>query len=106
MKSLGFRLKEIDETRNYLLEEIKNDLMSEKHKNECGALNYLEHFLVFISAVTVCVSISAFTSLVGAPVGIASSAVGLKIRAITVGIKKCKLIIKKKRKKHGKIALL
>ena len=28
----GFRLKEIDETRNYLLEEIKhNELISEKH---------------------------------------------------------------------------
>ena len=31
--SLDFRLKKIDETRNYLLEEIKhNNLMSEKHK--------------------------------------------------------------------------
>ena len=31
--SLDFRLKTIDETRNYLLEEIKhNNLMSEKHK--------------------------------------------------------------------------
>ena len=33
MPSLEFRLKKIDETRNYLLEEIKhNDLMSEKLK--------------------------------------------------------------------------
>ena len=30
--SLKFRLKKIDETRNYLLDEIKhNDLMSEKY---------------------------------------------------------------------------
>ena len=31
--SLEYRLREIDETRNYVLDEIKhNDLMSEKHK--------------------------------------------------------------------------
>ena len=31
--SLDFRLRKIDETRNYLLDEIKhNDLMSEKYK--------------------------------------------------------------------------
>ena len=32
-KSLNFRLKKIDETRNYLLEEIKNkDLMIENYE--------------------------------------------------------------------------
>ena len=34
-----------------------------------------------------------------------SSAIGLKIYAITAGIKKYKSIIKKKKKKHDKIAL-
>ena len=35
--SLQFRLKKTDETRNYLLEEIKyNDLMSEKNKKTCN----------------------------------------------------------------------
>ena len=34
--SLQFRLRKIDETRNYLLDEINhNDLISEKHKNTC-----------------------------------------------------------------------
>ena len=33
MSSLEFRLRKIDETRNYLLDGIKhNDLMSEKYK--------------------------------------------------------------------------
>ena len=35
-----------------------------------------------------------------------SSAIGLKIYAITAGIKKHKLIIKKKKKKHDEIVLL
>ena len=33
MSSLKFRFKKLDETRNYLLDEINhNDLMSEKYK--------------------------------------------------------------------------
>ena len=39
-------------------------------------------------------------------IGITSSAIGLKICAITPGIKKYKSIIKKKKKKHDKIVLL
>ena len=42
----------------------------------------------------------------GIPIGITSSAMGLKIRAITSEIKKYKSIFKKKKIKHGKIVLL
>ena len=62
--------------------------------------------LILVSTVTGCVSISAFASLVYVPVGITSSAVGIKSCAITAGIKKYKSIIKKKRKNHDEIALL
>ena len=44
-------------------------------------------------AVTGCVLIFAFASLVVIPTGITSSAVGIKICAITAGIKKYKSII-------------
>ena len=102
--SQEFRLKNIDETRNYLIEEInQTELMSKKHK---AFLNYIEHFLILGSTITGCVSISAFASLVGIPIGIASSTIGLKICVITAGIKKYKSIIKKKKKKHDKIVLL
>ena len=42
----------------------------------------------------------------GIPIGITSSAMGLKIPAITSEIKKYKSIFKKKKIKHGKIVLL
>ena len=80
--------------------------MSEKHKKVCRTLNYFEHFLVFVFPVSGCVSIFAFVSLVGVPVGIASSPLGLKICAITAEIKECKSIIKKKKKTDNKIVLL
>ena len=44
--SQDFRLKDIDEIRNYFLEEInQNELMSRKHKKVCTTLNYLNAFL-------------------------------------------------------------
>ena len=69
-------------------------------------LNCFEHILVSVSPVSGCVSISEFASLVGFPVVIASSAVGIKMCGITAGIKKYKSIIKKKKKKHDKTVLL
>ena len=87
--SLDFWLKEIVETRNYPLDEIKHsEFMNENHRNVCKAFNFFEHFLVFVSAFSGRVSISAFALLVGVPVGIASSAVELKNCALTAVIKK------------------
>ena len=89
--SQEFRLKNIDERKNYFMEEIKrNELMNEKYKNVCTILNYIEHLLILAFSVTEWVSISGFDSLVGIPRGISSSAVGLKLCAITAGIKKYK----------------
>ena len=45
------------------------------------------NFLILGSTITGCVSISAFASLVGIPIGIASSAVELKICIITATTK-------------------
>ena len=98
--SLEFSFKKIDETRNDLLEEIEhNDLMSKNHKKGFKILNYFEHFLVSVAVVSGHVSIYIFVSLVGVHVDTASSAVGLKICAINAGIKKYRLIIKKKEEK-------
>ena len=68
--------------------------MSKKHKKVCLTIYYIEHFLISASTITGCISISAFTSMLGIPIEITSSAIGLKIRAITVGIKNYKSIIK------------
>ena len=92
-----FRLKKIDEIRYCLIEEINwNGLMSKKHKNVCKALNYIDHLRIVISTITGYVSISTFASLVGIPIGIASSLIRLKICVIATGIKTYKSIIKKK----------
>ena len=54
--------------------------MCEKHEKVFTALNYFKHFLVFVSAVSGCVSISVCCKLIGT--------VGLKTCALTAVIKK------------------
>ena len=59
--SQEFRLKNIDEARKYLTEEMnRNELISKKHKKVCTTLNYIEQFLILGSTSTGCVSISTF----------------------------------------------
>ena len=70
-----FRLKKIDETRNYFLEEIKqNKLMSKKQKTVCTTLNCIEHFLILISTIAALILLSALSSLLGITIRITSSA--------------------------------
>ena len=91
MKNISqeFRLKNIDETRKYFVKRIgQTELMSKKHKKVSKILIFIEHFLILVSTITGCVSISAFASLLGIP--ITSSVIGLKICAITAGVKKYK----------------
>ena len=93
-----FRLKNI-ETKYYFIKEIdQNELMSMKHKKVCTISNFNQHLVILASAVTGCISISALASLVGIPIGIISSAVGITIYAMTATIKKS--ITKKTKKKH------
>ena len=87
--SQELRLKNIDETRSYFLEEIKqNEVISRKYKKVSTTLSYIEHFLILASAVTGSISISVLFLMLGIPIGITNSATGLKICAIAAGNKK------------------
>ena len=59
--SQEFWFKNIDETGNYFLEEMKqNESMSKKHKMVYTTLNYIEHLLILASKIIGCISVSAF----------------------------------------------
>ena len=78
--------------------------MNEKYEKTCKYLNFVNDLLILASTGTICVSFSAFASLVCLLVVITSLVVGIKLFAMTAGIKKYKSIIKKK--KHNKKVLL
>ena len=80
--------------------------MSRKYRKVCTTLNILNNFFILACAVTECISIAAFTYLLGTPIGTLISVIRLKIWAIDAGITECQPIIKKKKKKYHKTALL
>ena len=80
--------------------------MSNKHKKVCRISNDIDHFLILACAITWCISICIFPSSLDVSVGITSSVLGLTICAITAGVKKYKILIQKKKKKHDKTILL
>ena len=70
------------------------------------SLNYAENLLTWVSTITGCISISASVSLVGISLGIASSAIGLKLCVITPGFKNIVMLAKDKLKLHNTKVLL
>ena len=102
-----FRLSEIMRIENYFHQEInQRKSCSKKLSKYVAAFDYIDKILIVLSATTGGVSICSFTSIVGAPVGIASASFTL-IFSLTTGIvKKLLNITRNKKKKHDKILML
>ena len=98
------RLSEIIGIKNYFYQEInQRKLYSKKLSKYVSAFDYIDKVLIVLSATNGGVSIISFTSIIGAPVGIASGSFTL-IFSLTTGIAKNLLnITRKKKKKHDKI---
>ena len=77
--------------------------MSKKHKKVCRVLNYIDHSLnCNFYNYWMCFHFCFCFLLVGIPIGITSSAIGLKICVITAGITKNKSINKKRKRNMTK----
>ena len=93
-----FRLDEISKIENYFIKEISQRKSCSKRLSKYVAVfDYIDKILIFLSATTGGVSICLFTSIVGAPVGIASAGFTL-IFSLTTGITKKLLNITRKKK--------
>ena len=65
--SFQFRIRKIDETRNYLLDEMKHNDLIKKYINQkkyksSTYLSYVEHLFLLVSTFTGYVSISNISS--------------------------------------------
>ena len=88
-----FRLDGISKIENYFIEKInQRKSCSQKLNKYVTTFDYIDKILIFLSATTGRVSLISFTSVNGAPVGIASASFSLTR--------------KKKKKKHDKIFML
>ena len=102
----NIRLNEITEIENYFHQKInQRRLCSKKLSKYVTAFDYIDKVLIALSATSGGVSIISFTSVVGAPVGIASASFTL-IFSLTTGIETLLNITRNKKKKHYKILML
>ena len=102
-----FRLSKIIGIENYFYREItQRKSCSRKLNKYVTDFDYIDKILIVLIATRSGVSIILFTSIVGAPVGIASATVTL-IFSLTTGIvKKLLSITRNKKKKHEKLLML
>ena len=102
-----FQLDEISKTKNYFIEEInQRKSYSKKLSKYVAVFYYIDQALIVLSATSGGVSIILFTSIVGAPVGIASASLTLFFSLTTGIVKKLLNITRNKKKKHDKILML
>ena len=81
-----FRLDEISKIENYFIEEInQRKSCSQKLNKYITTFDYIDKIFVVLSVTNRGVSIISFTSIIGAPVGIASATLTL-IFSLTTGI--------------------
>ena len=82
-----FRLDEINKIEGYFIEEINQEKScSKKLSKYVTIFDYIDKTLIALSATTGGISIISFTSIIGAPAGIASASFTL-IFSIITGIK-------------------
>ena len=102
-----FRLNEITKIENYFIEEInQKKLCIKKLGKYVAAFGCIEKLLITLSATNGGVFIISFTSVVGAPVGIANASFALIFSLTTGIIKKLLSITRNKKKKHDHILML
>ena len=93
------RLNKITEIKNHFHQEInQRKSCSKKLSKYVTAFDYIDKILIVLSATSSGVSIISFTSIIGAPVGIASASFTL-IFSLTTGIVKKLLNITRKKRK-------
>ena len=83
-EQIKFRLDEISKIENYFIEEInQRKSCSKKLSKYVAVFDYIDQALIVLSATSGGVSIISFTSIVGAPVGIASAILTLFVSPTT-----------------------
>ena len=94
-----FGLDEISKIENYFIEEInQRKSCSQKLSKQVTIFDYIDKTLIVLSTTTGGVSIISFTSIIGAPVGIAIASFTLIFSLTTGTIKKLLNITRKKEK--------
>ena len=102
-----FRLNKISEIEDYFITEIRErKLMSERLSKYIASFDYFGKSLTVLSVTSGGIYIAPFTTVIGIPVGIASSSLSLGFLLCTELVKKLLKATKSKKKKHNETVML
>ena len=80
--------------------------MSKRLSKYIASFDYFDNSLIVLSATSGSISIASFATVIGTPVGIASTRVSLTFSLSTGLVKKLLKTTRNKKKKHSKIVML
>ena len=102
-----FRVNKINETKDYLVAEIRErESMSKRLSKYIAFFDYFDKLLIVLSVTTGSISIASFATVIGAPVGTVSTSFSLAFSISTGLIKKLLKTTRNRKKKHNKIVML
>ena len=102
-----FRLKKINEIKDYFLSEIRErELISKKHSKYIASLEYFDKSLNVLSILSGSISIVSFASVIGIPAGVIRASCGFTFSITSGFVKRFLKTIRNKKKKHNKIVML
>ena len=102
-----FRLKKINEIKDYFVAEIKErELMSKWLSKYIASFDYFDKSLIILSITPGSITIAPFATVTGTPVGIVSASFSLAFSISTGIIKKLLKTTRNKKKKQNKIVML
>ena len=85
-----FRLNKSNEIKDYFVAEIKRrELMSERLSKHIASFDYFDKSLIVLSVTTSSIYIASFSTVIEAPVGMASANFSLAFSISTGVVKNC-----------------
>ena len=102
-----FRFDTINEVRDYFIGEIRErELMSKRLSKYIAFFYYFDRFLIVLSVTRSSISIASIATVIGAPVGIASTTFSLTFLMSTGVVEKLLKTTRNRKKNHDKIVML
>ena len=102
-----FRLNKVNEIKDYFDAEIKERVLISKTLSKyIASFDYFDKSLLVLSVTTGSISIASFETVIGSPVGIASTSFSLAFSISTDIVKKMLKTTRNKKKKHNKFVVL
>ena len=101
-----FRLKKINEIKDYFIDEIKERELLSKNSKYIASLDYFDKSFNVLSILSGSIFIASLVTVIGAPAEVIGVSCSLTFSITSGFVKRILKTIRNKKKKHNKIVML